>query len=196
MKRLITIILLVLISVGAKATSYNTSTTLVATSCTSGSSSPCAASTTYLWSSQVVSGAITVFVTSSGSVIHGDAGAYFSLDSGGGFTNFKEWSSTSWSSETYSAVISISNLSTLQVKLSVDGYAGIYTSSITPTAIYVIATATSGSTVIWFMGANGPIKFDFPPPYDAEHRLGEIAHMLMPTSSVNSGTPKFIAKVL
>ena len=175
MKRLITIIALALISISAKATAYNTSTTLVTTSCTSGSSSTCTASTTYLWPNQAVTGDVTISVKSSGSVLHGSAYAYFSSNSGGDFTNFKEWSNTSWSSETDSAVISISNLSTLQVKLSVDGSAGIYTSSITPTAIYVTATAASGNTVIWF---NTSEKLKFLSPWDMEGAIKQMAYQL------------------
>lgn len=175
MKRLLAIFFLTLLPLSAVATTYNTSTTLVTTSCESGTSSSCSDSKTYLWSSQAVSASATIYVTSSGSALHGVADADYSVDSGGSFTNFKHWSSVSWSSETDSAVIVITNLSTLQVKLSVSADAGLYTSSITPSAIYVTATAASGNKVIWF---NTGEKLEFPSPWNTKEREKEMAYQL------------------
>ena len=156
-------------SVGAWAATYNTSTALGTTNCVSQITS-CIDTNSYVWTNQPVSGSVTLTMISSSTISSHDgnvatiAANYYT--NGGCSTSATEFLSgnVSWTSRTDSVTItSLTNLSNLCVNVYavLDGGSVYSSASITPTALYVTATAASGNRVIWWMGKNGMEKFEF-----------------------------------
>ena len=169
MKKIIVILAMLACSVGAWAATYNTSTALETTYCPS-STITCTASNSYVWGNQPVSGTVTLTMISDATISsHGEnvavvSASYFT--NGGCSTSATEFlsGSVTWHFQTDSATItSLTNLSNLCVNVyaSIDGGTVVSSASITPTALYVTATAASGNRVIWWMGKNGMEKFEF-----------------------------------
>ena len=143
-------------SFGGGPWTYYTSTSPTATQCTAtyGVANPCSAINSYNWSSQSVSGTITLYVVTSGAVAisqvagNGEAVIYYSTNGGCNeeyslkVYNYANVGTLSWTDDIQSTTISLTDLSNLCVQLYAYGDAASVsgasvTSQISPVSIYV-----------------------------------------------------------
>lgn len=82
MKKAVLILALFILSDVAWSATYNTSTTLSTTACTSSTSGTCTNTKTYYWESQPISGSVSLYVMTGGSTTYGYGEMAFSVDSG------------------------------------------------------------------------------------------------------------------